>query len=571
MRIDPHVHFRDSEQSYKETIKHGLFVAKNQNVEIVFDMPNTQRPILEEEDVVERLKLVPKNEEKRYFLYVGLTSNEEQIKRAISLTKKYKEVIGLKMFAGQSTGNLAIINEEEQFKIFKILSENNYTGVIVVHCEKESFMKNDIFNPNNPFSHTISRPKIAEVESIKDQINFAKNSNFQGILHICHISCQDSIDLVCDARKEINITCGVTPHHLMWSESMLNNSHGLLYKMNPPLREEIEVKKIRESLKMGKIDWIETDHAPHSIGEKMFDGHPSGYPSLYLYKKCVDEFLPDLGLSGEQIKKLTFENIVKTFNLKLNIIDLSEKEKVAKEKICLPLDGLNTLEEVEERVKELSDVVGYFKIGKESFTLFGLEIIRVVKENNGKVFLDLKYHDIPNTVKRASYAATKLGVEIFNVHASGGSEMMKSALEGAKEACLEFNMKMPIILGVTVLTSVDQNIMNEELNTSGEIEEQVLNLAKLVQKSGLDGIVCSAKDLFFIKNSLEDNFLFVTPGIKGVDNSVGYDQKRISSPSDAISNGSDILVIGRAITGYKTKEERVNAAVEIVKNISSVI
>jgi dihydroorotase len=314
MRIDPHVHFRDQEQSYKETISHGLAVAKEQGVDIVFDMPNTARPILAEKDVKERLKLVPKSEKARYFLYIGATSDEKQLKEAISLVKKFKEVIGIKMFAGKSTGNLQIINEEEQKKVYKVLADNDYKGVLAVHCEKEEYIK-DIFNPNNPITHALSRPKISEIESIKDQIRFAKQANFQGTLHICHVSCKGSVELIDKARKEIKITCGVTPHHLYWDDSKLKGSHGLLYKINPPLRSKADVKALQDFLKQGKIDWIETDHAPHSVGEKLHAGYPSGYPSLYLYKKCVEELLPSLGLSEKQIKELTFNNIKKTFKL----------------------------------------------------------------------------------------------------------------------------------------------------------------------------------------------------------------------------------------------------------------
>ncbi|MBU1200992.1 MAG: amidohydrolase family protein [Nanoarchaeota archaeon] len=316
MRIDPHVHFRDEEQNYKETIAHGLSVAKEQGVDFVFDMPNTARPVLRESDVIRRLALVPKSEVKRYYLYVGATSNPEQLEEAVSLVKKFKEVIGIKMFAGKSTGDLAIIDEEEQRRVYDVLAKNNYEGVLVVHCEKEAFMTNT-FDPKNPYTHALSRPNIAEVESIKDQIKFAKETGFKGTLHICHISCKESLEVVDKARGEIRITCGATPHHLLWNDEMLKETHGLLYKMNPPLRSKEDVEALRVALKSGKIDWVETDHAPHTIGEKLHSGYPSGYPTLYLYKEFVEEFLPSIGLSKKQIEDLTFNNIVKAFGLKI--------------------------------------------------------------------------------------------------------------------------------------------------------------------------------------------------------------------------------------------------------------
>lgn len=316
IRIDPHVHFRDANQNYKETIAHGFSVANDAGVSYVFDMPNTLKPILKEEDVLNRLRLVPEVKKENYFLYIGATSDEEQLIEAINLVKNYKEVIGMKMYAGRSTGNLAIINEEEQKKVYRVLTENGYEGVIVVHCEKESFML-DIFDPKNPYTHALCRPKIAEIESVKDQIKFVKDFNFKGTLHIGHISTAKSIELVNEAKKDINITCGITPHHIIWTDEKLKEPNGNLYKMNPPLRDKEEVKKLQELLKQGKVDWIETDHAPHSVGEKLHKGFPSGYPTLYIYKEFIENFLPNIGISEEQIDNLTFHNIKNTF--KLNI------------------------------------------------------------------------------------------------------------------------------------------------------------------------------------------------------------------------------------------------------------
>lgn len=316
MRIDPHVHLRDEEQDYKETIVHGLATAKKAGVDIVFDMPNTQKPILTKEDVERRLKLVPESEKGRYFLYIGATADSKQLKEAVKMVEEMKEVIGIKMFAGKSTGTLEIIDEEEQKGVYQALAGLDYDGVLAVHCEKESFIT-DTFDPKDPITHATSRPNKAEVESIKDQISFAKEAGFQGNLHICHTSTKESVGIVDEARKEIKITCGVTPHHLIWDESKLKDSHGLLYKMNPPLRGKEDVESLKKYLKEGKIDWIETDHAPHTIGEKLYDGHPSGFPSLYLYKEIVENFLPEIGLSEKQIEDLTSNNIIKTFGLKL--------------------------------------------------------------------------------------------------------------------------------------------------------------------------------------------------------------------------------------------------------------
>jgi len=318
MKIDPHVHFRDEEQAYKETISHGLKTAKEQGVDIVFDMPNTARPVIDEKRVKERLALVPKGEEKRYYTYIGATKDEAQLRKAVELVKTNERVCGIKMFAGKSTGTLEILEEENQRKVYSTLAQAGYTGVIAVHCEKESLMKGN-FDCNQPFTHCLVRPENSEIESVRDQIKFATESNFKGTLHICHVSCKESVELVNEAKKsgKIKITCGVTPHHLLWDCEKMKEPLGLLYKMNPPLRPEYDMMSLRESLKQGKIDWIETDHAPHTIGEKLHAGYLSGYPSLYLYKELIEKILPEWGITPEQIENLTYKNIAKTFGLKV--------------------------------------------------------------------------------------------------------------------------------------------------------------------------------------------------------------------------------------------------------------
>jgi len=247
---------------------------------------------------------------------------------------------------------------------------------------------------------------------------------------------------------------------------------------------------------------------------------------------------------------------------------LTEKEQEARKKVCLPLDGLNTIEEVKARVEELSPVVGMFKIGKESFTRFGPDVVKLVHDNGSEIFLDLKYHDIPNTVKGAAKAATELGVYVFNVHASGGKKMMQAAVEGVNEAAEEKGLRKPKVIGVTVLTSIDKEIMNNDLNVQGEVEDQVLRLAKLANDSGLNGVVCSAADLHAIKDKLPKDFMYVTPGIKGPNTDAGSDQKRVFTPGNAVEDGSTILVIGRAITAA---EDRVQAAKEVLQDIASKI
>ena len=138
-------------------------------------------------------------------------------------------------------------------------------------------------------------------------------------MHICHVSCPESVEIINKAKWEINITCGVTPHHLLWTnEKLCPWPEGLMYKMNPPLRDRYDQEKLQRDLFAGRIDWIESDHARHGACEKIFSPYLSGYPSLELYSYLVDEFLPSIGFKEEKIKKITHDNIYKIFGNKLD-------------------------------------------------------------------------------------------------------------------------------------------------------------------------------------------------------------------------------------------------------------
>ncbi|MFC2143057.1 hypothetical protein ACFLQN_01515 [Candidatus Aenigmatarchaeota archaeon] len=219
--IDPHVHCRDGNQSYKETIMHVFSVADKQGVKKIFDMPNTDPPITTKADVIKRLGLVPINRKNDYFLYIGATSDEKQLEDAVKCHDEYNEIIGIKLFAGRSVGNLTVTEKEDQFNIYKTLSEIGYKGVLAVHCEKEEFINDTKWDPINPSTHCVARPKLAEIESIKDQIELVKRTGFSGNLHVCHVSCPETIEIIDKAREEMKITCGVTPHHILWNNNLL--------------------------------------------------------------------------------------------------------------------------------------------------------------------------------------------------------------------------------------------------------------------------------------------------------------------------------------------------------------
>ncbi|KTD98279.1 MULTISPECIES: orotidine-5'-phosphate decarboxylase [unclassified Pseudoalteromonas] len=193
-------------------------------------------------------------------------------------------------------------------------------------------------------------------------------------------------------------------------------------------------------------------------------------------------------------------------------------------------------------VKQLSPDTCRLKVGKEMFTYFGPEFVKELIELGFDVFLDLKFHDIPNTVAKAVTAAAKMGVWMVNVHASGGFEMMTKA----KVALEPFGDKAPILIAVTVLTSMDESEL-KRLGINKSPQEQVIYLAKLAKEAGLDGVVCSAQEASVLKAELGEYFKLVTPGIRPEGSDAG-DQKRIMTPKQAIEAGSDYLVVGRPIT-----------------------
>ncbi|MBP2700644.1 orotidine-5'-phosphate decarboxylase [Photobacterium lucens] len=182
------------------------------------------------------------------------------------------------------------------------------------------------------------------------------------------------------------------------------------------------------------------------------------------------------------------------------------------------------------------------KVGKEMFTYFGPDFVRQLHDRGHSVFLDLKFHDIPNTCSKAVKAAADLGVWMVNVHASGGERMMTAS----REILEPYGKDRPLLIGVTVLTSMEASDL-AGIGINQEPQQQVLNLASLAKNSGLDGVVCSAQEASILKGNLGQNFKLVTPGIRPVGSEAG-DQRRVMTPIEAMAAGSDYLVIGRPIT-----------------------
>ena len=230
-----------------------------------------------------------------------------------------------------------------------------------------------------------------------------------------------------------------------------------------------------------------------------------------------------------------------------------------RDRIIVALD-VETPDEARRIARELVSHVGAFKIGMQLFTAAGPSIVRDLVEQGNKVFLDLKFHDIPNTVAKASVEAAKLGVWMFNVHAAGGGEMMARAVNEVAEACDKGGLKQPLIIGVTVLTSSTDETL-AEIGVENAMADQVLRLAALAAESGLDGVVASPREATAVRQAVaKKEFTIVTPGIRPTF-ATGDDQKRVTTLREACALGSDYVVIGRPITAAADRLAAVDALI----------
>jgi len=217
----------------------------------------------------------------------------------------------------------------------------------------------------------------------------------------------------------------------------------------------------------------------------------------------------------------------------------------AKQRLIFALD-VDNLEDARNWVAKLQRQVGVFKIGKQLFTRCGPEVVRLVQDGGCDVFLDLKYHDIPNTVAMAGLEAQRLGVRMFNVHALGGFEMMAKLVAEIDRVSPRGNPDRPILLAVTILTSSTEETLRR-VGIDRPIQVMVPKLARLAKDAGMDGVVASPKEVGLIRDACGDDFLIVTPGVRPTFASQD-DQKRVTTPGDALRSGADYLVIGRPIS-----------------------
>jgi len=233
-----------------------------------------------------------------------------------------------------------------------------------------------------------------------------------------------------------------------------------------------------------------------------------------------------------------------------------------RERLIFALD-VEHFTEAQKLVGLLRGHVSLFKVGKQLFTHSGPKVIDMIRRRGERVFLDLKFHDIPNTVAKAAEEAAKLGSTMFTVHSMGGYEMMKRTVESSRNIAKHLNIPKPLILAVTILTSMDETIL-KEVGIKTPLEQQVVRLATLAKKAGVHGVVASPREITLIRDHCGPNFLIVTPGVRPA-SATKDDQKRTLTPGEAVRAGADYIVVGRPI---KDADDPVKSADEIVEEIT---
>lgn len=229
-----------------------------------------------------------------------------------------------------------------------------------------------------------------------------------------------------------------------------------------------------------------------------------------------------------------------------------------RERLILALD-VDDLERVKALVSLLDSKVGMFKVGKQLFTHAGPQAVKLIQGMGGEVFLDLKFHDIPNTVAKAAIEATRLGVKMFNVHASGSLEMMHLTVREVSRVCRQEGLRRPIMLAVTVLTSLNKSDL-QRVGVDGEVADQVIRLALLTRQAGMDGVVASPQEVASIRAACGRRFIIVSPGVRP-QRAKRNDQRRVMTPEETIRAGADYIVVGRPIMEAK---DPMSAAQEII-------
>ncbi|MFP4210032.1 MAG: dihydroorotase [Alkalispirochaeta sp.] len=315
--IDPHVHLRDWNQTDKETLRHAFAVAARCGIDGLFEMPNTDPPLTDDRAIRRRIAEADRTIRDLglhlfHGLYAGITADPAQLGTVVSLHRElFPRVVGLKLYAGHSTGRMGVITREDQKIVWDTLGPLDYRGVVAIHAETEELLKPQLWDPTHPISHGRARPPEAEAHSIAQQIALADEAGFSGAIHICHITTPEGLDEVTRARRSRTVRVGVTPHHLLLNEEVALHSRVPEWRVNPPLRDERRRQELWDRLVSGEIDWIESDHAPHTWSDKVAGA--AGLPGIPAFRLLRDRLIDLVGT--ERTTRLTGSAVIEAFGI----------------------------------------------------------------------------------------------------------------------------------------------------------------------------------------------------------------------------------------------------------------
>lgn len=331
--IGEHVHGRDGEQKDKETLAHLLKVAYASGKDAIIDVVNKDDPVVGRKSAIERMELAKAANSPLYYgVYILATPEFEQLREAVEVCREFSFaeqskkgelvwVAGIKAFMGKSVGNTSIIGDEPQLQFYRNLVRLGFKEVVAEHCEQESEMHPELWNPKNPITHSLARPEISEIASVKKQIEFAKKTGYAtlfngGRLHLFHLSVPYSVLLVHYAKNDLNITCEATFHHLLLDNLVMNNEDGIAWKVNPPLRAPATRKELFSLFLRKYFNTIGTDHAPHTPAQKFSAPFMSGLPA----EASVPEYIEHLearGVPRDLIGRMMHENIEEIYGIRI--------------------------------------------------------------------------------------------------------------------------------------------------------------------------------------------------------------------------------------------------------------
>ncbi len=322
--IDPHVHLRDWSQAEQETLEHGFSVAWRAGISAVFEMPNTDPPLTGRAAVLRRISDADAARERLgiplfHGIYAGITADPAQLAEIVALHRElFPRVMGFKLFAGHSTGNMGVVTRDEQARVWDTLARLDYRGVVTVHAETEALLAPWKWDPTAPISHGAARPVDAEIHSVNQQIELAAEAGFRGSVHLAHITTPAVLDIVERNRRAFPfaIRGGVTAHHALLDENVARRSEIPEWKVNPPLRPPEVREALWQRVRTGRIDWIESDHAPHTWQDKR--AAASGVPGLPAFRLLRDLLTEEL--SREDVERITHDAVVTAFDVPRGVV-----------------------------------------------------------------------------------------------------------------------------------------------------------------------------------------------------------------------------------------------------------